>query len=69
MFGSIGSLFLSLLGSSQVQSLFRTALKMGGTALILKAGGDPSNIDTVIGGVIAVIGMFNSGVAHGPTAA
>lgn len=63
----IGQIIVGLLANDQMQSVFRTVLKGLGTALIVKAGGDTGSIDTIVGGIIAVIGTFGSVVAHSPS--
>lgn len=58
------NLFFNILASSQGQSLLRSLLKIGGTALIASGHGDPSSVDTIIGGVVALVGILNSMDAH-----
>ena len=61
---TMGGLIFGLLGNSQVQSLLRSALKLGGTALFVKAGLDPSTLDGFIGLLFTGIGLVQSGVTH-----
>jgi hypothetical protein len=63
-FASIGSWFTSLLNSSQLQSIGRTALKVGGALLIAKYGVDANSVESVIGGVAAGAGIISSIKAH-----
>lgn len=59
-----GTLFTSLLNSTQLQSVGRTALKVGGALLIAKYGIDPTNIASVVGGIAAASGVVSSVKAH-----
>lgn len=63
------NLFLTLLASHQGQSLLRSALKIGGTLLIAHGGADPAALDTIIGGVVAIVGLLHSADAHSPVKA
>ena len=69
----MGSLFTNiifgLLGNAQFQSLLRSSLKIGATALIVKGGGDTGSVDTILGGVFGVIGLIQSFITHSPTIA
>ena len=63
-----GTFLISMLASDQFQSLLRSVLKVAGTALVVKAGGDTGSIDTIVGGIVSLIGLFGSVVTHSPTA-
>lgn len=52
----IATILLNALGNSQVQSLFRKALTIVGTALLVKLGLDPSSAGSIIGQVITALG-------------
>lgn len=62
--GSIGSFFVNLLNSSQLQSLGRTFAKVGGLLLVYKYGIDPTNLASIVGGVVAAGGVLSSIKAH-----
>ena len=64
----LGTLIVGLLANTQIQSLLRTTLKVAGTALVVKAGGDVGNIDTIVGAIITIIGSIGSVVTHSPNA-
>jgi hypothetical protein len=49
----LSNLILSLLGSAQVQSLVRSALKMVGTALLLKMGLDSATTSSIMGSLLS----------------
>jgi len=60
----VGSIFLGILGSSQMQSFLRTALKAGGGWLVAQ-GLNANDVNTLVAGASAVIiGLINSAVAH-----
>ncbi len=61
---SFGSFFSNLLNSSQLQSIGRTAFKIGGALLVAKYGIDPSSLESVVGGVIAGGAILSSVKAH-----
>lgn len=63
----MGNLFINLLFSDQGQSLMRTLLKVGGTLLVAKGNLDPSSLDTIVGGVMGLIGVLHSIGTHAPT--
>ena len=71
----LANIFLSLLGSSQIQSLVRSGLKMVGTALLVKFGLDASAANSVLspildalGGVVAAgAGLFLSAQNASPS--
>ena len=55
----LSNILLSMLGSSQVQSIVRSALKMVGTALLLKLGLDSATTNSIMGTLLGAL----SGVA------
>jgi hypothetical protein len=59
----------TLLANAQIQSIFRSVLKVAGTALVVKAGGDIGSVDTIVGAIVTLIGAFGSIVTHSPVAA
>jgi lysozyme family protein len=61
---TMGNIIFSILGNAQVQSLLRSALKLGGTALFVKAGLDPSTLDGFIGLLFTGVGLIQSSVVH-----
>lgn len=63
------NVLLTLLASSQGQSLLRSALKIGGTLLVAHGGLDPSSLDTAIGAIVAVVGLLHSVDAHSDVSA
>ena len=54
----LANIFLSLLGSSQIQSLVRSGLKMVGTALLVKFGLDASAANSVLSPILDALGGF-----------
>jgi hypothetical protein len=64
MLSSIGTFLTGLLNSSQLQSLGRTALKIGGALLVAKYGIDPNNVASVVGGIAAAAGIVSSIKTH-----
>lgn len=58
------SFFIGLLNSTQLQSVGRTFAKIGGALLVAKYGVDPSNLASVVGGVMALGGIFSSIKTH-----
>lgn len=60
-----------LLSSDQGSSLLRSLLKIGGTALLTKTAvsADPSTLDAIVGGGMAMIGVFQSWLTHTATTA
>ncbi len=65
VFSTLGTFLFSLISGDQFQSLLRTVLKIAGTALVVKAKGDPGSVDAIVGGVIALVGLLGSFVTHG----
>jgi lysozyme family protein len=61
---TVGNFIFTILGNPQVQSLLRSALKLGGTALFVKAGLDPSTIDGFVGLLFTGVGLLQSAVVH-----
>ena len=61
---TMGSIIWGILGNAQVQSLLRSALKLGGTALFVKAGLDPSTLDGFIGLLFTGVGLVQSAALH-----
>jgi hypothetical protein len=57
-------LFLDILASDQGQSLMRSALKIGGALLIAHGQLDPTGVDTIVGAIVAVVGLLHSAKAH-----
>jgi hypothetical protein len=45
----------------------RTALKIGGTLLVAKGNLDPTALDTIIGGIMGIVGILHSVGTHSPT--
>ena len=50
--------------AAQLQSLGRTALKVGGALLVAKYGVDPTNVASVVGGIAAAAGIVSSVKTH-----
>lgn len=60
---NVVSIIFSILGSRQFQSVERSVLKIAGTWLIAKNGGDLSQVDTFVGSAMALIGALGSASA------
>jgi lysozyme family protein len=61
------NIIFGLLSNAQIQSIIRSALKVGGATLFAKAGLDPSTLDGFIGLVFTGLGLVQSALHHAST--